>query len=136
MTFRYIIDAYAWIEYFKASECGEVARKYVESKYCATPAIVVSEVSRKLQKEIELGNETQEGRLKRLEFMRATSQIVDLDFEMAAEAGKIDVEMKKKAKGWGLADSIVLCTARNAKGKVVTGDEHFREIDDVIFIKE
>ena len=136
MTCRYIIDAYAWIEYFKASVSGEAAKKYVESKYAATPTIVVSEVSRKLTKEIEVGNETQEGMLKRLEFVRATSQIVDLDFEIAAEAGKIDVEMKKKAKGWGLADSIVLCTARNAKGKVVTGDEHFREIDDVIFIKE
>jgi len=136
MTCRYVIDAYAWIEYFKASVSGEAAKKYVESKYAATPTIVVSEVSRKLTKEIEVGNETQEGMLKRLEFVRATSQIVDLDFEIAAEAGKIDVEMKKKAKGWGLADSIVLCTARNAKGKVVTGDEHFREIDDVIFIKE
>ena len=136
MTCRYIIDAYAWIEYFKASVSGEAARKYIESKDSATPTIVVSEISRKLQKEIEVGNETQEGRLKRLEFMRATSQIVDLDFEIAAEAGKIDVEMKKQAKGWGLADSIVLCTARNEKGKVVTGDEHFRGLDEVIFIKE
>jgi len=135
MTCRYVIDAYAWIEYFKASVSGEAAKKYVESKYAATPTIVVSEVSRKLTKEIEVGNETQEGMLKRLEFVRATSQIVDLDFEIAAEAGKIDVEMKKKAKGWGLADSIVLCTARNAKGKVVTGDEHFRGIDEAIFIK-
>jgi predicted nucleic acid-binding protein len=133
---KYVIDAYAWIEYFKASECGAQARKYVESRYSATPSIVISEISRKLQKEIELGNETQEGRLKRLEFVRAASQIVDLDFEIAAEAGKIDVETKKKVKGWGLADSIVLCTARNAKGKVVTGDEHFRGLDEVIFIKQ
>jgi predicted nucleic acid-binding protein len=136
MSFKYVIDAYAWIEYFKASTYGEVAKKYIESEDAATPTIVVSEVSRKLQKEIELGNETQQGRLKRLEFIRATSQIVDLDFEIAAEAGKTDVNMKKKMKGWGLADSIVLCTARKAKGKVVTGDEHFRELEEAIFIKE
>ena len=136
MNCKYVIDAYAWIEYFRASKAGEFAKKYIESENSATPTIVVSEVSRKLAKEIELGDETQEGRLKRLEFIRAKSRIVDLDFEIAAEAGKIDVEMKKKAKGWGLADSIVLCTARNAKGKVVTGDEHFRELDGVIFIKE
>ena len=136
MSCKYIIDAYAWIDYFRASKAGEVAKKYVESENATTPTIVVSEISRKLQREIELGNETQEGRLKRLDFIRATSRIVDLDFEIAAEAGKTDVEMKKKAKGWGLADSIVLCTARNAKGKVVTGDEHFREIEEAIFIKE
>jgi predicted nucleic acid-binding protein len=136
MSFKYVIDAYAWIEYFKASKYGEVAKKYIESEDAATPTIVVSEVSRKLQKEIELGNETQQGRLKRLEFIRATSQIVDLDFEIAVEAGKADLDIKKKVKGWGLADSVVLCTAKNAKGKVVTGDEHFRELDGVIFIKE
>lgn len=55
---------------------------------------------------------------------------------MAVEAGRIDVEMKKKEKGWGLAGSIVLCVARSTKGKVVTGDLHFKELDNVIFIKE
>jgi predicted nucleic acid-binding protein len=136
MSCKYVIDAYAWIEYFKASKCGEVAKKYIESEDSATPTIVVSEISRKLQREIEVGNETREGRLKRLEFIRATSRIVSLDFEVAAEAGKTDLDMKKKVKGWGLADSIVLCTAGKTKGKVVTGDEHFRELEEVIFIKE
>jgi uncharacterized protein (UPF0332 family) len=30
----------------------------------------------------------------------AKSEIVNLDFEVAIEAGKIDVEMKKKEKSW------------------------------------
>jgi len=136
MSYRYVIDAYAWIEYFRASKFGEVAKRYIESEDSATPTIVVSEISRKLLREIEFGNETREGRLKRLEFIRATSQIVDLDFEIGAEAGEIDLGMKKKVKGWGLADSIVLCTARNAKGNVITGDEHFRGLEETVFIKE
>jgi len=136
MSYRYVIDAYAWIEYFRASKFGEVAKRYIESEDSATPTIVVSEISRRLLREIELGNETRAGRLKRLEFIRATSQIVDLDFEIASEAGEIDLDMKKKVKGWGLADSIILCTARNAKGKVITGDEHFRGVEETIFIKE
>jgi predicted nucleic acid-binding protein len=136
MSCKYVIDAYAWIEYFRASEAGEVAKKYIESDDAATPTIVVAEISRKLLREIELGNETREGRLKRLEFMRAASRIVDLDFETAAEAGKIDLDMKKKVNGWGLSDSIVLCNARKAKGKVITGDEHFRGLEETIFIKE
>jgi len=136
MSYRYVIDAYAWIEYFRASKLGEVAKKYIESEDSATPTIVVSEISRKLLKEIELENETPEGRLKRLEFIRATSQIVDLDFEIAAEAGVIDLDIKKKMKGWGLADSIILCTARNAKGNVVTGDDHFRGLEETVFIKK
>lgn len=136
MSYRHIIDAYAWIEYFRASKPGEIAKKYIESEDPATPTIVVSEISRKLLREIELGNETREGRLKRLEFIRAMSQIIDLDFEIAADAGEIDLDMKKRVKGWGLADSIILCTARNAKGKVITGDEHFRDLEETVFIKE
>lgn len=136
MSYRYVIDAYAWIEYFRASKFGEVAKRYIESEDSATPTIVVSEISRKLLRETELGNETRAGRLKRLEFIRATSQIVDLDFEIAAEAGEIDLDMKKKVKGWGLVDSIILCTARTAKGKVITGDEHFQGLEETIFIKE
>ena len=135
MSSKYVIDSYAWIEYFKASEYGKVAKEYIESADCVTPTIVVSEISRKLQKEIELGDETVEGRLKRLEFINATSQVAELDFELAVTAGKTDLEMKKKAKGWGLADSIVLCTARKMRAKVVTGDEHFRDLEAVIFIK-
>ena len=113
MSCKYVIDSYAWIEYFNASKYGEVAKEYIESGNCVTPSIVVSEISRKLQKEIEDGDETIEGRLKCLEFISATSQVVDLDFELAVTAGKTDLAMKKKAKGWGLADSIVLCTARS-----------------------
>ena len=136
MSYRYVIDAYAWLEYFRASKSGEVAKKYIESEDSATPTIVVSEISRKLLREIQLGNETRAGRLKRLEFIRATSQIVDLDFEIAAEAGEIDLDMKKKVKGWGLADSIILCTARTAQGKVISGDEHFQGLEETIFIRE
>ena len=135
MTSKYVIDAYAWIEYFRSSKYGEVAKEYIESTDSVTPSIVVSEVSRKLQKETELGNETPEGRLKRLEFISATSQVVGLDFELAVAAGKTACEMNKKEKGWGLADAVVLCTVRNLGGKVVTGDEHFRDLKEVVFIK-
>jgi predicted nucleic acid-binding protein len=135
MNSKHIIDSYAWIEYFRASKYGEVAKEYIETADAVTPSIVVAEVSRKLQKEIELGNETLEGRLKLLEFINSTSQVVELGFELAEAAGKIDCEMKKAKKNWGLADSIVLCTAKNMNGKVVTGDEHFRGMKEVIFIK-
>ncbi len=135
MDTSFIIDSYAWIEYFKASKMGETAKKYIESEQSITPTIVVAEISLKLQKDIVLGNETCEGRLQRLEFIRSTSRIVDLDFETAVEAGELNEKLKEQAKGWGLTDSIILCTARSLRGKVVTGDEHFRELADVVFIK-
>jgi len=136
MSYEYVIDSYAWVEYFRASAAGEVAREFIERGKSATPTIVVSEISRKLLKEIDEGNETAEGRLKRLEFIRATTQVIDLDFDIAVQAGEIDSRMKKQRKGWGLADSIIFCTAKVVKGKVVTGDEHFKGLDETLFIRE
>lgn len=135
-SYRYVIDAYAWIEYFRASKAGEAAKQYIESEESATPTIVVSEVSRKLQNEVILGNETQAGKTQRLEFMRTATEIIDLDFETAAKAGETDSRMKRERRGWGLADSIILCTANAVEGKVVTGDEHFRGLEEVILIKK
>lgn len=136
MSCNYIIDAYAWIEYFKASKQGEVAKEYIENDQSITPTIVVAEISRKLSQQIQLGKESREGSTQRLDFIRDTSRIVDLDFETAVEVGKIIEDLKGQLKDWSLADLIILCTARSLSGKVVTGDEHFRKLDDAIFIKE
>jgi predicted nucleic acid-binding protein len=136
MSCNFVIDTYTWIEYFKASKMGEAAKEYIENECAVTPTIVVAEISRKLSKDISLGNETPEGRSRRLEFIRATSKIVDLDFETAAEAGETNEKLKNQATGWGLVDSIILCIAKSLNGKVVTGDEHFRKLNDVVFIKK
>lgn len=136
MSCNYIIDAYAWIEYFKASKQGEVAKEYIENDQSITPTIVIAEISRKLSQQIQLGKESREGSTQRLDFIRDTSRIVDLDFETAVEVGKIIEDLKGQLKDWSLADLIILCTARSLSGKVVTGDEHFRKLDDAIFIKE
>ncbi|MGE5637661.1 MAG: PIN domain-containing protein [Chloroflexota bacterium] len=136
MSCNYIIDAYAWIEYFKASKQGEVAKEYIENDQSITPTIVIAEISRKLSQQIQLGKESRKGSTQRLDFIRDTSRIVDLDFETAVEVGKIIEDLKGQLKDWSLADLIILCTARSLSGKVVTDDEHFRKLDDAIFIKE
>lgn len=114
---------------------GAIARKYIEDEGAGTPLIIVAEVSRKLQQEVEAGKESKEGRVKHLDFIRSASQIIEFDFDQAAAAGELDVEMKKKVKGWGLADSIILLLAKTANAKIVTGDEHFRTVDEAILIK-
>lgn len=138
MSCNYIIDAYAWIEYFKASKQGEVAKEYIENDQSITPTIVIAEISRKLSQQIQLGKESREGSTQRLDFIRDTSRIVEAraDFETAVEVGKIIEDLKGQLKDWSLADLIILCTARSLSGKVVTDDEHFRKLDDAIFIKE
>jgi predicted nucleic acid-binding protein len=135
MNFSYVIDTYAWIEYFRASLAGKKSAEYIEGETSATPSIVVAELSMKLRREADAGNETSEGRNRRLEFVRASSQILDLPFDIAISAGDLDVEMKRRVRGWGLVDSILLAIARDSDAKVVTGDDHFRGLKETIFVK-
>jgi predicted nucleic acid-binding protein len=135
MTYDYVIDSYTWIEYFAGSAKGKSATRYIQDTSSATPTVVIAELSRKLLREIDAGRETAEGRLSRLEFVTSSTAILDLTREIATKAGEVDLGRKQKVPDWGLADSIILATARQWGAKVVTGDKHFRDLnDEVIFL--
>jgi predicted nucleic acid-binding protein len=129
---RYVIDSYAWLEYFMGTAKGEEAKAVVDdpAHEKLTPTICVAEVYSKALK-VE-GDEAAE---KRRGFMKAVSAFVPLSEPVAVQAAKLDVSLKKSIKGWGLADSIVLATARSTGSRVLTGDRHFEGLDDVEFIR-
>ena len=58
-----------------------------------------------------------------------------LEETIAVESARLNVRMRKEREGWGLADSIVYATASAKKAEVVTGDEHFKKLKNVLFIK-
>ncbi|NHV06062.1 MAG: type II toxin-antitoxin system VapC family toxin [Thaumarchaeota archaeon] len=128
MNYDFVIDSYAWIEYFIGSKRGFSVKRYVEEEDSATPTIVVAEISRKLMNEAMAGRETATGREDKLDFIKTSTLIVDLTEEIARLAGEIAVERRKVIKGWGIADSIILATARKESARVVTGDKHFADL--------
>ena len=128
---RYIIDSYAWLEYFMGGQAGRKVKEIIdnEADEKLTPSICLAETYAKILKT----EDTEKAELRRA-FIKSRSALIPLDEDLAVEAAKTDVAMKKKVQNWGLADSIVLSTARDRKGKVVTGDPHFKELDDVHMI--
>jgi len=129
---RYVIDSYAWLEYFMGTAAGEKIRRVIDSieDEKLTPTICVAEIYAKTLR-VE---GTEKAELQRA-FIKSRSAMVSLTEEIAVEAAKLDVEMKKKVPGWGLADSIVLGTARRKKARVVTGDRHFLDLPETEFIE-
>ena len=124
-----VLDSFAWIEYFAGSRpAGETVAKYIESGKSMTPTIVLAELSAKY------GSQEKDFTPK-LRFISLKSRIVALDELTAVEAGSINVVRKRKIARWGMADSIILATARIHKVKVLTGDEHFRDLGNAIMIK-
>lgn len=58
-----------------------------------------------------------------------------LDETIAVESARLNVKIRKEIDGWDLADSFVYATATIKKAEVVTGDEHFKKLKNVLFIK-
>jgi predicted nucleic acid-binding protein len=128
---KYVIDSYAWIEYFMGSRVGEKVKPLIEnSEEKITPTICLAEVYAKTLKV-----ESQELAEKQKAFIKEKSSLAFLDESIAVESAKLNVRLKKEIDGWGLADSIVYATATVKKAEVVTGDEHFRKLENVLFIK-
>lgn len=128
---RYIVDSYAWLEYFMGTEAGRKVKQIIDSEADEklTPSICLAEVYAKILK----AEDEEKAELRRA-FIKSRSALVPLTEEVAVEAAKADVAMKRKVQGWGLADSVVLSTARNRNGKVVTGDPYFRGLTEAYMI--
>lgn len=128
---RYVVDSYAWLEYFMGTEAGGKVKSIIEGlDEKITPTICLAEVYAKtLKVEGEVLAEKQR------RFIKERSALASLDEKIAVESAKIDQKMKRKIKGWGLADSIVYATGLVKNAEVVTGDEHFRNLKGVFFIK-
>jgi len=134
-----IIDSWAWIEYFAGSAYGSIVREYLSDEYTVfTPNVVLLEIAGKYAREGFDEKET----LKRLLFILKKSDILEFDHELAVKAGKCLLELRENAKRLrlkkepGIVDGLLLAMARKLKGKILTGDEHFKDLKEAIFIKE
>ena len=120
-----MIDSYAWVEYFKGTKRGEIAKEFIETKENATASIIITELSEKYERENKSFEED-------MQFILSRTKIVPLNAEIALESGKVNCVNKKKIKNWGMADAIILATANILGAKVVTGDEHFRNLNSIM----
>lgn len=128
---KYVIDSYAWIEYFMGTQTGEKIRTIIEGiDEKITPTICLAEIYAKTLK-VESYELAEKQRI----FIKQKSALAPLDEPSAVESANINNKLKKEIDGWGLADSIVYATAQLKKAEVVTGDQHFRKLKNVIFIK-
>ena len=98
---------------------------FIENKQSATSVITIAELSEKYEREQRKFDED-------FSFIISQTKIIELNTELSILAGKINNENKKKIKNWGMADSIILATAKIKNAKVVTGDEHFRNLNSVM----
>ncbi|MDP2797576.1 MAG: PIN domain-containing protein [Methanoregula sp.] len=119
----YLLDSWVWIAHFEGR--STVARHYIEGmEDLCMSAITIAEVAQKYSSH---GEKTVESRIND---MLRRSPMIPVDRKIATMAGML---RHKEIQG-GIADAIILATARIGHHTIVTGDQHFRDLPDVVFI--
>jgi predicted nucleic acid-binding protein len=133
---KIVVDTYAWIELLIGSEKGVNVKDILEkADEVYTPDIVLAETARKFLRE-----GTDEEVINRwIEIITNASVVTPIDSVIALEAAKCQSELIKRAKNLkqntpSLFDAIVYATARVKGCKVITGDEHFTSLPEVVWI--
>ncbi|MFH1721276.1 MAG: PIN domain-containing protein [Candidatus Altiarchaeota archaeon] len=126
---KIFVDAFAWIEYFKGNERGSAAAKYIESSRYELFTLLenLAELSVYYHRnKLEFNDD--------FSFILSRSRVTQPNQEDAIQAGKTSAEKRKTMKNWGLVDSLLLTTAKRYKAKILTGDQHFKDIKEAILI--
>lgn len=127
---KIIMDAYGWIEYFYGSSNGEIVRGILNDHnnqiftHSVTLAETISNVKRKgFDAEVAYN------------LIQQHSLIINTQEDFSKEVGLLHAEMRKKISDFGLADTFVLLFSQKEQATIVTGDPHFKDIKNVIFLK-
>ena len=128
---NYLLDTYAWIEYFIGSKNGEIVEELIKTGDVSTSVISISELSDKYYRNGLLSKWN-----KRFQFILNKSKILSLTLEIAKNSGLRKWNLRKKNKTFGLADAIIYETAIQYNLKIVTGDMHFEKLENILFLKD
>jgi predicted nucleic acid-binding protein len=124
----YLLDSYAWLEYFDGSDAGKKVEKLLNSSECFTSSLSIAEVTIKLLKN---NRDAQAG----LQIMKQSSKELLVDHDTAFEAANLYVEKRKTIKDIGIVDVIIMTQARQNALIVITGDrEHFKDEKYVVLL--
>jgi predicted nucleic acid-binding protein len=119
----YVIDTWVWVEYWTGN--GEVREWIEDQSPLFTSTITFTEAVRYFITE-ERDPETI---FACLNDIRVRCTVVPVDEAIAILAGHL-----KNREVQGIAESIILATARRGNHRVVTGDPHFKEIPDAVYL--
>ena len=134
---RLTIDSFAWIELIRGSPLGIAARSHIETaERCFTPTIVLAEVAHRCRRD-GIGEELIE---RELTAMTEASALVPITPVLAVAASTAKKELRERAAALrmrpaGLADGLILATARMTGSRLLTGDLHLRDLPETVWLR-
>ena len=130
---KYVIDSYSLIDYFDGNPAGQKVREYIEN---AENEVTINILNLAELSSFFARKNIETDKIKGIfEIILSFSKIHNLNVDFSRNAGILHCEMRKKEKNFGLIDAFVLLTSRELKARIITGDEHFRNVKEAILIK-
>lgn len=125
----YLIDTYAWVEYFIGSDRGKEVKKIIEDEdnTIVTPECCLAEIKGWCIRENQDFEEL-------YSVVRKISDIQCILTRDWLEAASLRSEMRKTKKDFGMMDALILAQQKRMECRVVSGDPHFKGLKDVILV--
>ncbi|MFH0836523.1 MAG: type II toxin-antitoxin system VapC family toxin [Candidatus Aenigmatarchaeota archaeon] len=123
-----LIDSHGWIEYFSEGPLISKYAKHIENANVSTyitPSIVLYEVYKRI-KTIKGENIA----LIAISHIIEHTQIFSIDKKISLNAAEISIRTKLP-----MADSMIKAVAEETNAVIITGDSHFKNMDNVILVE-
>lgn len=125
----FLIDTYAWVEYFIGSNKGKIVKEILEDEnnIIITPECVLAELKGWAIREKFDFEEL-------YQIVRKLSDIQCLTTEDWLNAASIRNEMRKNQKDFEIIDALIIAQKDRFGCKVISDDQHFELIENTIFL--
>ena len=126
--FDMLIDSWVWVELFEGSQKGAKARELMRGEKLYASALTLAEIAFWCMR-------SDRNPKQYLDAIKSNAVILSVDEITAETAGRVLANLRKKAPGMGMVDAILYVQAIASGVPLLTGDEHFKNLDGVQFIK-
>ena len=118
---QFIVDTFAWVEYFDATPRGEQAKKIIESEKneLFTSDVCLAEIK------FWLLNDNKDVPPV-LSVVLQNSTILHSNMDDWLSAAQIKFEKRKNTPNIGLVDCLTIHHSQKQNAKILTGDKHFK----------
>ena len=125
----YIVDSWAWIEYFIGSKSGLKLKKLIDNK---NHRFITMECSLSEVKSYCLSTNNDFTLINKI--VKKDSIILPVTADTWLKAAESKHEIKKKIKDFGLIDSILVAKQNELDCMLISGDEHFKNMKKVVYL--
>lgn len=123
-----LLDTHAWVNVLNKAPDGLKIREIAEGHAIETAMASISELT-----SWALRNGVEPKKV--IEEVTQASTVIPLSQETSELAGHIHFNQKRKVRDFGMVDAMIYATALVHGAELITGDPHFKDLPQVLFIE-